>query len=157
MCFNPSNNKLSSKRILRLQCVITSPARPPVATIVAEEPNSVSIRSISPSSIAAAPNIMPDFKQSTVLLPIAAFGASIPTMGSCAVFLVSASKVRGLIYKLLAKEFTEDGEYFIDSNFDEICQKLMEVLPPTSLEYIMSPEVEARLCRALNYGEERWK
>ncbi len=71
--------------------------------------------------------------------------------------VISASKVRGLLYKLLAKEFTEDGEYFIDSNFDEVCQKLMELLPLTSLEYIMSPDVEARLCRALNYGEERWK
>ena len=71
--------------------------------------------------------------------------------------VISASKVRGLLYKLLAKEFTEDGEYFIDSNFDDICQALMEMLPITSLEYIMSPEVEAKLCRALNYGEERWK
>ena len=71
--------------------------------------------------------------------------------------VVSASKVRGLLYKLLAKEFTSDGEYFIDSNFDEICQKLMELLPLTSLEYIMSPDMEAKLCRALNYGEERWK
>ncbi len=70
---------------------------------------------------------------------------------------VSASKVRGLLYKLLAKEFTEDGEYFIDSNFDEICQKLMELLPYTTLEYIMSPMMEAKLCRALNYGEARWK
>lgn len=71
--------------------------------------------------------------------------------------VISASKVRALLYKLLAKEFTEDGEYFIDSNFDEICQALMGLLPPTSLEYIMSPAVEAKLCRALNYGEERWK
>ena len=71
--------------------------------------------------------------------------------------VVSASKVRGLLYKLLAKEFTSDGEYFIDTNFDEICQKLMELLPLTSLEYIMSPNMEAKLCRALNYGEERWK
>ena len=71
--------------------------------------------------------------------------------------VVSASKVRGLLYKLLAKEFTEDGEYFIDTNFDEICQNLMELLPLTSLEYIMSPDMEAKLCRALNYGEERWK
>lgn len=71
--------------------------------------------------------------------------------------VVSASKVRGLLYKLLAKEFTEDGEYFIDFNFDEICQKLMELLPLTSLEYIMSPDMEAKLCRALNYGEARWK
>ncbi len=71
--------------------------------------------------------------------------------------VVSASKVRGLLYKLLAKEFTEDGEYFIDSNFDEICQNLMELLPFTSLEYIMSPNMEAKLCRALNYGEARWK
>ena len=70
---------------------------------------------------------------------------------------VSASKVRALLYKLLAKEFTEDGEYFIDSNFDEICQELMELLPFTSLEYIMSPAMEAKLCRALNYGEMRWK
>ena len=52
---------------------------------------------------------------------------------------------------------TSDGEYFIDSNFDEICQKLMELLPLTSLEYIMSPDMEAKLCRTLNYGEERWK
>ena len=71
--------------------------------------------------------------------------------------VISASKVRGLLYKLLAKEFTEDGEYFIDSNFDEVCQKLMELLPLSSLEYIMRPDVEARLCRALNYGEDRWK
>ena len=71
--------------------------------------------------------------------------------------VVSASKVRELLYKLLAKEFTSDGEYFIDTNFDEICQKLMELLPLTSLEYIMSPNMEAKLCRALNYGEERWK
>ena len=71
--------------------------------------------------------------------------------------VISASKVRGLLYRLLAKEFTEDGEYFIDANFDEICQKLMKLLPMTSLEYIMSPSVEAKLCRALNYGEERWK
>ena len=71
--------------------------------------------------------------------------------------VVSASKVRGLLYKLLAKEFTEDGEYFIDTNFDEICQNLMDLLPLTSLEYIMSPDMEAKLCRALNYGEERWK
>ena len=71
--------------------------------------------------------------------------------------VVSASKVRGLLYKLLAKEFTEDGEYFIDTNFDEICQNLMELLPLTSLEYIMSPDMEAKLCRALNYGEKRWK
>lgn len=71
--------------------------------------------------------------------------------------VVSASKVRGLLYKLLAKEFTSDGEYFIDTNFDEICQRLMELLPLTSLEYIMSPDMEAKLCRALNYGEERWK
>ncbi|MBR6528732.1 MAG: adenylyltransferase/cytidyltransferase family protein [Firmicutes bacterium] len=70
---------------------------------------------------------------------------------------ISASKVRGLLYKLLAKEFTEDGEYFIDSNFDEICQDLMHLLPFTSLEYIMSPAMEAKLCRALNYGEARWK
>jgi len=70
---------------------------------------------------------------------------------------VSASIVRGLLYRLLAKEFTEDGEYFIDSNFDEICQKLMELLPQTSLEYILNPYTEAKLCRALNYGEERWK
>lgn len=71
--------------------------------------------------------------------------------------VVGASKVRELLYKLLAKEFTEDGEFFIDSNFDEICQKLMELLPLTSLEYIMSPDMEGKLCRALNYGEARWK
>lgn len=81
--------------------------------------------------------------------------------------VVSASKVRGLLYRLLKKEdmcnSVEAKELCgFDTSKDmcnsvEICQKLSEFLPLTTLEYIMSPEMEAKLCRALNYGEERWK
>lgn len=63
---------------------------------------------------------------------------------------VSASRVRHLVHMLLSKDESE-------MSVDEICMLLSDLLPFTTLEYIMSPQMEAKLCRALNYGEERWK
>lgn len=72
--------------------------------------------------------------------------------------VVSASKVRGLLYRLLKKEEVDSFEMKKEEvNSFEICQKLSEFLPITTLEYIMSPAIEGKLCRALNYGEDRWK
>lgn len=63
---------------------------------------------------------------------------------------VSASRVRNLVLQLLSKDESQ-------MSADEICMQLSNLLPLTTLEYIMSPQMEAKLCRALNYGEERWK
>jgi hypothetical protein len=73
--------KVGSYRALVLQCSRTIGASPPVAITWASPLSSKRIRSVMPSTIAAAPRITPDLTDSTVDLPITAFGGASSTLG----------------------------------------------------------------------------
>ena len=66
-------------------------AIPPVATTVTGLPSSASMRSTMPSSMAAAPYIMPLRIHSMVFFPMARLGRSSWIPGSCAARLDRAS------------------------------------------------------------------
>ena len=80
---SPLSSRSSSRIISRLHSGVIRGARPPVAMTVHFSPSSSSMRSISPSSEQAVEYMMPDFMQSTVLVPITFLGVSKAILGRC--------------------------------------------------------------------------